>query len=419
MKKIIQHFHLLILYIFVFVATFAPLLSNDQPLYVSISGHTMFPAFSSSPYLEIPDTNGHIIKIRKDNIDWKNMKADHLIFPIIPYSPNTLDLANGNYASPLSHQVYESEGKMTELPLRFRHLLGTNKLGQDVLAGIMYGTRTALLIGFFSMLIAIFIGTIAGAFAGYFGNTHFKIFLSQGILMILMIVPAWFYSRILTRELFSESIQVPFVMIIKSGFHLLIFILLCCWPAIIRFKKTGRQITLPIDYLVNSAIEIFISLPRLLLILVIAAVMGASTTMLILIIGLTSWTEIARMVRIQVMQIKTKDFIPAAEISGSSIIRIWIKHIFPNALKPVLTVWIYGIAAAVLAETSLSFVGAGLAPDVPSWGKMMFESRENYQAWWAVIFPGLALFLLLYAMHGLMKKSKLKSISMNRGFNKI
>ena len=414
MKRIIRHFNLLILFTFVIVALFAPLLSNDQPLYVSISGHTMFPAFSSSPYLEIPDATGQPLKIRKDNIDWKNMKADHLIFPIIPYSPNTLDLANGNYASPLSHQVYESEGKMIELPLRFRHLLGTNKLGQDIFAGIIYGTRTALLIGVFSMLIAILIGIIAGAFAGYFGNTRFKIFLSQGILMVMMIIPAWFYSGILTHELFSETSLAPLFMILKSGCHLLIFILLCCWPAIIRFKKTSKQITLPIDYLVNSAIEIFISLPRLLLILVIAAVMGASMTMLILIIGLTSWTEIARM-----MQIKTKDFIPAAEISGSSILRIWIKHIFPNALKPVFMVWIYGIAAAVLVETSLSFVGAGLAPDVPSWGKMMFESRENYQAWWAVIFPGLALFLLLYAMHGLIKKSKLKSIPMNRGFNKI
>lgn len=353
--------------LYLFIALFAPLLANEKPLYISIGGQTYFPALTGQSYLSL-DGKGEPVMISSKQ--WRLLPADAIIFPPVPYSPQMIDPDHSDYVSPFDDQL---------AGLKYRHWLGTNKLGQDVLSGIIHGTRTAVLVGFFSMLIALIIGIPLGILSGYFGESGWKVSRLQFYLFLLLIIPAFFYASKISSHILVQ---------------VLVALLIVCSPALI--PAYGRSVAIPVDRLSSSAIEIFLSLPRLLLLLVIAAVTGPSLTMLILIIGLTSWTEIARILRIEVIKVKGMDYYTAAVTTGISPFRLWTKHLLPNVMTPVWPIISYGMAAAVLVEAGLSFIGAGTSPDTPSWGKMMFDARQNYQAWWMVIFPGTALFGLLY-----------------------
>jgi peptide/nickel transport system permease protein len=397
MSKILSRKTSSVLIVYVLIALFAPLLANDKPLYVSIQGQGAFPAFSGDPYFFL---NGE--KVLAANVDWKELNADLLIFPPITYSPNTIDVANSEYRSPFEQQYEDAEQTKT-LSMRFRHWMGTNQLGQDIFSGLIHGARTSLLVAFLSILIALSIGLLLGLIAGYYGNEEYKISFLQLFLILLSLLSAFFYSRIVLNQFPYLSIPV--------------FLAIVFWPLVLKVRK--RRLSLPLDSFITSAIEIFISLPRLLLLVVIASVSGPSVGMLIWIIGLTSWPEIARIVRVLVMKEKQLDYISAARISGMSIFRIWYKHLLPNITAPVRSVVVYGITAAVLAEASLSFIGAGTSPDVPSWGKMMFDGRQNYQAWWTILFPGMALFLLLYTIRKPLQKDKNTTLPEANRINKF
>lgn len=353
--------------LYLFIALFAPLLANEKPLYISIGGQTYFPALTGQSYLSLDGKSEPVMISSKQ---WRLLPADAIIFPPVPYSPQMIDPDHSDYVSPFDDQL---------AGLKYRHWLGTNKLGQDVLSGIIHGTRTAVLVGFFSMLIALIIGIPLGILSGYFGESGWKVSRLQFYLFLLLIIPAFFYASKISSHILVQ---------------VLVALLIVCSPALI--PSYGRSVAIPVDRLSSSAIEIFLSLPRLLLLLVIASVTGPSLTMLILIIGLTSWTEIARILRIEVIKVKGMDYYTAAVTTGISPFRLWTKHLLPNVMTPVWPIISYGMAAAVLVEAGLSFIGAGTSPDTPSWGKMMFDARQNYQAWWMVIFPGTALFGLLY-----------------------
>ena len=183
------------------------------------------------------------------------------------------------------------------------------------------------------------------------------------------------------------------------------------WPITIRFKSfpvLNKKINIPVDSIISRFIEIFLSLPRLILILTIAAICRPSVLTIILIIGLTSWTEIARMMRSQVLQLKEMNYIAAAKSFGASTIKVLTNHLLPNAMSQILVIWTVGIASAILLETGLSFLGVGVPPETATWGSLMFEAKENYQAWWLVIFTGVAIFSLLSSLY--LIGNKLKSM---------
>jgi hypothetical protein len=132
----------------------------------------MFPAFSFSNNCEVknPET-GEVENIQYDIADWKHMDAETIIFAPVAYSPNKTDYDNADYVSPNGKQIFIiATGEETEIPLKFRHWLGTNKAGEDVLSGLINGTRISLTIGLLSMGIASLIGLVLGAMAGYFGD---------------------------------------------------------------------------------------------------------------------------------------------------------------------------------------------------------------------------------------------------------
>ncbi|GAB3625623.1 ABC transporter permease [Pandoraea terrae] len=202
--------------------------------------------------------------------------------------------------------------------------LGTDYLGRDVLAGLLYGARTTLEMGVAATLCTVFIGVTIGALAGFHGG----------------------------------------------------------W----------------VDNLLMRITEFFQVLPPILLAMVLVAVIGPSILTIVLVIGAVSWTPIARLTRAEFMKIKEREFVMAARAVGARSLRIMFRVILPNALPPLIVSGALTIGVAILFESGLSFIGLG-DPDVMSWGYMIGNSRDRiFDSWWAVMFPGLAIFLTVFAI---------------------
>lgn len=191
------------------------------------------------------------------------------------------------------------------LPPGAAHPLGTDDLGRDVLARLMYGGRISFLVGFCSMMIATTIGVVYGSLSGYLGGV---------------------WDRVMMRF-----------------------------------------------------VDLVMSFPTIFLLLVVLNLTGsnASVGLMILYLGLFGWTGLSRIVRSQVLSLKTREYVEAARAQGSGTLRIIFKHVLPGAMAPVWVSAAFGVAGAMLSEASLDFLGFGLQPSIPSWGNML-DSAENY-----------------------------------------
>jgi len=153
-----------------------------------------------------------------------------------------------------------------------------------------------------------------------------------------------------------------------------------------------------IDILVSRIIEIVMCFPTFFLILTILALLGPSLVNVMVVIGITGWTGIARIVRGEFFKIRESDFVTASRASGARDSWIIIRHILPNSLAPVLVSATFGIASTILIESSLSFLGFGVQPPTPSWGDILSQSRDFIDfAWWLTLIPGLAIFVTITA----------------------
>jgi peptide/nickel transport system permease protein len=152
------------------------------------------------------------------------------------------------------------------------------------------------------------------------------------------------------------------------------------------------------DMLLSRLIELVLCIPTLVLILALVAILDKPTIWhLMAIIGATSWTSIARLARAEFLKLRESDFVMAARALGVRWPRIIFRHILPNALAPLLVPITFGIAAAILTESSLSFLGFGAPPPNPSWGTLLNAGRNNMNLWWLIVFPGMAIFLAVLA----------------------
>jgi peptide/nickel transport system permease protein len=149
-----------------------------------------------------------------------------------------------------------------------------------------------------------------------------------------------------------------------------------------------------VDRVVMRFVDIMLCFPTFFLILAVIAFIGPSIWNIMVVIGVTSWMGVTRLVRAEFLSIRERDYVQAAISQGASDLRIIFLHILPNAMAPVLVAAPLGIAAAVLVESSLSFLGIGVQPPDPSWGNMLTEGKDNIEiAWWLSVFPGLAIFV--------------------------
>jgi peptide/nickel transport system permease protein len=154
-----------------------------------------------------------------------------------------------------------------------------------------------------------------------------------------------------------------------------------------------------VDMLISRITEFFMSIPVLILIIALLAVINKpSIWQVMLVLGLTSWTGICRLTRAEFLKLRTLEYVTAARALGASVPRILFRHILPNAMAPVLVPITFGIAGAILTESGLSLLGLGSPPDTPSWGSLLNRGRANFETmWWLIVFPGTAIFLTVMA----------------------
>lgn len=148
------------------------------------------------------------------------------------------------------------------------------------------------------------------------------------------------------------------------------------------------------DRIIMRFIDIMLSVPTFFLILAVIAFIGSSIWNIMIIIGITSWMGVARLVRAEFLSLKEREYVLAARAVGAGNMRIIFRHIMVNSLAPVLVSAVLGIAGAVLVESSLSFLGIGVQPPTPSWGNILTLGKDNMEtAWWLSVFPGLAILI--------------------------
>ena len=217
------------------------------------------------------------------------------------------------------------------------HPLGTDDLGQDLLARMLYGGRISLAVGVAAMLISITIGTSIGATAGQLGG---------GVDHTLMRV----------TDLFLSLPQLPLLLLIV--------------------------------YLFRDALKKALGPEAGIFVMIVAVIAGLR------------WMPVARLVRAQFLSLREKEFVEAARSLGAPTLRQVVRHILPNALGPVIVAGSLDVAAAIIAESSLSFLGLGFPPDIPTWGRILYDAKDNldFAPHWA-LFPGTAIFLTVLSIN--------------------
>lgn len=149
-----------------------------------------------------------------------------------------------------------------------------------------------------------------------------------------------------------------------------------------------------IDATLMRFVDIMLCFPSFFLILAVVAVLEPNIMNIMIVIGITSWMSVTRLIRAEILSLKEREFILAARALGASDLRIIIFHLIPNAIAPVLVSAVLGVAAAVLVESSLSFLGLGVQPPTPSWGNILMEGKSSLGiCWWLTLFPGLAILI--------------------------
>ena len=367
-------------------------IANERPLYCRIDGQSYYPVLRQyGVSLGLANWEGWMLQE-----PWQEREYERVVFAPIPYSAGTIDHRNTRFVGPFDEQRIRSK--------RFRHWLGTDHLGRDVAAGLIGGARTALLVGLVSMAIAGLIGIFLGGFAGYLGDHRMRLPLSTILLNALGGYLGLFYGFIGRQyQLAQAGEEGRTVVALLAGAAILLGVLvgvnILAW-GLARLFPRQPKVRIPADLLVMRLIEIMNSIPALFLILSVAAIISRPSIFYIMvIIGLLSWTGIARFVRAEMLRIRELEYIKAAEVLGYGQWRILLRHALPNALTPVLITLAFGAAGAILSEATLSFLGIGVAPEEVTWGSMLSEARQNFSAWWLAIFPGLAIFLTVTSLN--------------------
>lgn len=155
-----------------------------------------------------------------------------------------------------------------------------------------------------------------------------------------------------------------------------------------------------VDYVIQRVLEVFQAFPFLLLAIVVMAVLGPGVWNLILVLVLSRWVQFCRVVRAEALSLRTREFVVSARAMGSGGLRTAIRHVLPSVLAPAIVVATFSLATAIIGEASLSFLGVGVPPQVPTWGTMLAEGRDYMFANpWLTVGPGIALFITVVAVN--------------------
>ena len=348
-------------------------IANDMPLLAKYEGSVSSPAT-----VEFLSDIGIV-----DSRIYDETKFKWKIMPPIPYSSNQLNSRVNVSVGPLDNQEVSS--------LRYRHWLGTDQLGRDVLAGLIHGTNIAVKVGLLSVFFSLLLGLYLGLLSGYFGDNGWKI----NIFALLI--------GTLIKALGLYYILYPIIVNPGLFYYLnLTFIVTILQLALYKFipGSTRPSISLPIDLITTKIIEVLNSIPTLFIILAFLAIFTKpSIWNVIIIISIIGWPKFARLVRAEILQIKNLEYIESAKSIGLSDFQIIFKHALPNAITSVISITAFAISGAILLESTLSFLGLGIPLDQVSWGSMLADARVNFSSWWLALFPGLAIFFVLISFY--------------------
>jgi peptide/nickel transport system permease protein len=363
----------LFIFLIGFLALFGPLMANEKPYFCQLDGKKYFPIFSN-----VSESGLSAQHPAHSPVNWNKTTFESVWRAPVPYSHHSIDLKAGAYVSPFQSQAVSP---------RFRHWLGTDAIGRDVVAGMIRGCRVSLLIGLGSMLLALLLGIPIGSAAAYWGNRDWRITLGQLIIAmigLLMVFLIWFTPL----SILMKSISTLFLIVA------MVFLLF-------RIKEKWRgRISIPLDRIVMGGISIIDGFPAIFLILVLVAIVPLKGWVVVMLtIALLRWPSMARYMRAEVFKMKESNYIKAAQIVNIPSMQILRKHIIPYALRPVLISFIFGVSSAILAESSLSFLGIGLPTEEINWGRLLAQSRNHFDAWWLVVFPGCAIFFTLLSLY--------------------
>lgn len=295
---------------------------------------------------------------------------------LIPYTANTMDKANRD-VGPFDTQDVKS--------LYYRHWLGTDNLGRDVLAGLIHGSFLALMIGFVASVLSLIIGIFMAYISAYIGDDQFK--LSREYLLVLI---------------FAFFLSVFYFMYSAWPVRILLTVLFTSLLFFLRYltrKKTisTKRIGVPFDIIVQRLIEVFRSIPALFLILILLPLLGKpSYWNVIIIIGLIRWPLITRHLRGEILNIKEENYIRAGKLAGLSDIKIYMRYVLPLTMSPIIIVTAFGFSSAILLESTLSFLGIGVPLDQVTWGGILKLGRSDVSSWWLALFPGICIYALVY-----------------------
>ncbi|MBC6606434.1 ABC transporter permease [Hymenobacter sp. BT188] len=285
----------------------------------------------------------------------------------LPFPPDSVDL-NNIAQSPF---LPPSDVKPS------RHWLGTDGYGRDVLTALVYGARTALLVSLPAAFAATVLGTFLGSTAGFWGNSGFHIPIVYWLITSLLFLGAVGLASDFPPLWWTLLLGLVAVTVISKPL-MRIPMLRLSWP-------------LPIDRLVLGAASLLASVPRLVLILALAAVQDSSLIGLFLLLTFTYWPEPAHLVRAELLRVRALPYIESARAIGLSGGQILWRHALPNAWRTVRTAFPLSLSDLIGLETTLSFLGVGLPSGMPSWGRTLAAARLDPTAWWLIIFPALAL----------------------------
>jgi ABC-type dipeptide/oligopeptide/nickel transport system permease subunit len=285
------------------------------------------------------------------------------------------------YASDFAHGIGKNELPVGPSDV---HLLGADRIFRDELARLAYGARLSLLIGVAATLIASVIGAVVGIVAGWFEGT-------AGLR-----VP-WAFVAALVLAVLAVILGSPraAVAVLASGGAV--------WAS-------GRIARAPIalagprinaDSMLMRAVDVGLSFPFLLLVMAIGAALDRTTAASIFVIlGLTGWLGTARILRAKTMQVRSLDYVVASRALGHSTPAILARHVLPNVTGPLIVIATISVAQMIVAESVLSYLGVGISPPTATWGHMLYEGQEVYQAEpWLVAGPGAAILLAVFGFN--------------------
>lgn len=346
-------------------------ISNDKPVYCKYEGQSYFPVFHQYGQ-DLGMVDRYKFLGRKS---WYDLELDQAIYPVIKFSSNSIDSKSTSFSKP---GTKIKSGLLTKT-----HWLGSDGIGRDVAAGIVQGSQKTFLIAFLSMLISCIVGFLLGVLSGFYGDDTLR--------FNLWLLPVLIFGL---GFIFFQWLYGHWSFWMMKGIALIYVILI----VVFNRKLKSKQVNMPFDIIVMRCIEIFKSVPTLFILLALLAIISKPSLLtLVIILGLLRWSTIARVLRAELLKLKTKDFVISAHALGHSNIEILKNHILPNALPPLLTILAFGFAGVILLEATISFLGIGLSAEDVTWGSILSEARNNFSAWWLAVFPGLAIFLTVVA----------------------